>query len=151
MSKRDLQLESIIEDAVAATGFDLWGVELIRAGKHSTLRVYIDSENGVNVDDCALVSRQVGAVLDVEDPITGEYNLEVSSPGMDRILFKESQYEAHIGAILNVKTRMPVDGRRKFKGSLSGLEGGAIVLQVDRDEYIIPIKNIDKAQVVPQF
>lgn len=151
MSRRDLQLENMIEDAVAATGFELWGVELVRAGKHSILRVFIDSQDGVNVDDCALVSRQVGAILDVEDPITGEYNLEVSSPGMDRILFKETQYQASIGATLNVKTRMPVDGRRKFKGTLSGVENSAIVLEVDKDEYIIPIKNIDKAQVVPQF
>ncbi|MER2492293.1 ribosome maturation factor RimP [Catenovulum sediminis] len=151
MSKQELQLEPIVAQAVAATGFNLWGIEFVRAGKHSILRVYIDHANGIGVDDCAEVSRQVSAVLDVEDPISGEYVLEVSSPGMDRLLFKNEHYPPYIGYQLNVKTRMPVEGRRKFKGILQGVEGNSIVLEVDREEYLIPFKNIDKAQVVPQF
>ena len=91
------------------------------------LRVYIDSENGVGVDDCAKVSRQVSGVLDVEDPISGEYTLEVSSPGMDRPLFKLSQYQDYIGHVVQLRLRMPFDGRRKFKGVLNGIEDEDIV------------------------
>lgn len=150
MSSLDSKLHAIVEPAVAALGFSLWGIELVRA-KSSTLRVYIDSENGIGVDDCAEVSRQVGGILDVEDPINGEYLLEVSSPGMDRRLFTLPQYQAYVGSVLTVKTRMPVDGRRKFKGVLEAVEGDSIVISVDRDEFVIPVKNVEKAQIVPQF
>lgn len=151
LAKQELQLESVVEKAVAVTGFDLWGIELVRAGQHSILRVYIEHPDGISVDNCAEVSRQVSAVLDVEDPITNEYTLEVSSPGLDRLLFKLEQYAAYSDHQINLKTKMPIDGRRKFKGLLKGTENDSIVIEVDREEYVIPIKNIDKAQVVPQF
>ncbi|WP_149865542.1 ribosome maturation factor RimP [Catenovulum maritimum] len=146
-----MQLESYVAQAVAVTDFTLWGVEFIRAGKHSTLRVFIEGENGISVDDCAEVSRQVSAILDVEDPIKDEYTLEVSSPGMDRILFKPEQYPAYVGQHVNVKTRLPIEGRRKFKGLLQSIEEKSVVLEIDNDEYVIPFNNIEKAQVVPQF
>ena len=151
MSKQDIKLETLVSQAVAVTGFTFWGLEFFRAGKNSILRVYIDHENGIGVDDCAEVSRQVGSMLDVEDPISGEYVLEVSSPGMDRVLFKAEQYPAYVGAKLNVKTKMPIEGRRKFSGKLNSIENNCIVLEVDDAEYEIPFKNIEKAQVVPQF
>lgn len=151
MANLETTLESLIEPAVAAIGFELWGVEFIRAGKHSTLRVYIEGENGISVDDCAEVSRQLSAIMDVEDPISTNYLLEVSSPGMDRVLFKPEQYASFVGAVLTLKTRLPVDGRRKFKGVLEGIEDNSVVLTVDNDEFCIPFKNIDKAQIVPQF
>ena len=115
------------------------------------LRIYIDAEAGIDVEGCAKVSRQVSGVLDVEDPISGEYTLEVSSPGMDRPLFTLEQYKAYVGHVVQLKLRMPFDGRRNFKGVLSGIEDEDIVLIVDQDEYLLPIDHIEKANIVPQF
>ncbi len=92
MASKEQQIQQMLEPTVEALGFDLWGVEYLSQGRHSVLRVYIEHEKGISVDDCAAVSEQVSGVLDVEDPITGEYTLEVSSPGMDRLLFKLEQY-----------------------------------------------------------
>jgi len=91
VASKEQQLSDMLETTVEALGFELWGVEYLSQGRHSVLRIYIESENGITVDDCAAVSEQVGSVLDVEDPVTGEYTLEVSSPGMDRLLFKLAQ------------------------------------------------------------
>lgn len=137
--------------AVEATGKELLGIEFVSAGKHSILRVYIDSENGINVDDCAEVSHQVSAILDVEDPISTEYNLEVSSPGMDRPLFKKAHYEAIIGEVVEVKLNMPLNGRRKFKGRLEAVENDTLIVEVDGESYELVISNIDKGNLVPQF
>lgn len=136
---------------VEALGFELVGVEFVRAGKHSILRVYIDKETGIDVDDCADVSHQVSAVLDVEDPITTEYNLEVSSPGMDRPLFKVAHYESIVGETVSVKLRMPIDGRRNFKGTLLACENGLISVKVDNDTFELAIENIEKGNLVPNF
>ncbi|MBN3564734.1 MULTISPECIES: ribosome maturation factor RimP [Aliamphritea] len=151
MSAKMSTLEALIEPSVVALGLELWGIEMLSQGRQSMLRVYIDSENGVGVDDCANVSRQISGVLDVEDPISGEYTLEVSSPGMDRPLFKLSQYQDYIGHVVQLRLRMPFDGRRKFKGVLNGIEDEDIVLVVDADEYLLPIDHIEKANIVPQF
>ncbi|WP_111977956.1 ribosome maturation factor RimP [Algibacillus agarilyticus] len=151
MAKLESSLEDMIAPAIAAVGFSLWGIEFIRAGKHSTLRVYIDGPEGVGVDACAEVSRQLGAILDVEDPISTNYLLEVSSPGMDRVLFKLEQYQAYVGHKMSLKTRLPVDGRRKFTGILEGIESDQVIITVDNDEFSIPYKNVDKAQIIPQF
>ncbi len=151
LSQLDITLESIIAPAVAVVGVDLWGIEFSRAGKHSTLRVFIDGPNGVTVEECAEVSHQLSAIMDVEDPISTEYVLEVSSPGMDRLLFKIEQYQVYLGETLSIKTRLPIDGRRKFKGKLESVEGENVIVSVDNMEYSIPYKNIDKAQIVPQF
>jgi len=144
-------LQELIEPSVVALGYQLWGIEMVSQGRHSMLRIYIDAENGIGVDDCANVSRQVSGILDVEDPISGEYTLEVSSPGMDRPLFTLEQYKAFVGHVLQVKLRMPFDGRRRFKGVLKGFEDEDIVLVVDQEEYLLPIDHIEKANIVPQF
>jgi len=149
LARKDEQITHLLRDTVAALGFELWGVEYLSQGKHSLLRVYIDSENGITVDDCAAVSEQASALLDVEDPITGEYTLEVSSPGMERLLFAFDQYAAYVGEVLDLKLRTPFEGRRKYKGLLKGIEGDEIVLQVDDHEYLLPHSAIDKARVQP--
>ncbi len=141
----------MLTSPVEALGFELVGVEFVRAGKHSILRVYIDKEAGIDVDDCADVSHQVSAVLDVEDPITTEYNLEVSSPGMDRPLFKPAHYESIIGETVSVKLRMPIDGRRNFKGTLLSCENGVISVKVDNDTFELAVENIEKGNLVPNF
>ncbi len=151
MSAKLSVLQELIEPSVVALGYQLWGVEMISQGRHSMLRIYIDAENGIGVEDCASVSRQVSGILDVEDPISGEYTLEVSSPGMDRPLFTLEQYQAFVGHVVQVKLRMPFDGRRRFKGVLKGIEDEDIVLVVDQEEYLLPIDHIDKANIVPQF
>jgi len=145
------QLETLIQPAVEACGCDFWGLEYISQGRFSTLRVYIDHADGIDVDMCAEVSRQVSAIMDVEDPITGEYNLEVSSPGLDRPLFTLEQYEINAGQTISLRLRMAFDGRRKFTGLLRGVEGEDVVLQVDNEEFLLPLSSIDKANVVPRF
>ena len=97
MAKFEQKMTEMLRPAVEETGLELLGIEFVSAGKHSTLRVYIDHENGITVDNCADVSRQISAILDVEDPISTEYNLEVSSPGLDRPLFEKSHFEAVVG------------------------------------------------------
>ncbi|WP_299196382.1 ribosome maturation factor RimP [uncultured Amphritea sp.] len=151
MSAKLSVLQELIEPSVVALGYQLWGVEMISQGRHSMLRIYIDAEEGIGVEDCASVSRQVSGILDVEDPISGEYTLEVSSPGMDRPLFTLEQYQAFVGHVVQLKLRMPFDGRRRFKGVLKGIEDEDIVLVVDQEEYLLPIDHIDKANIVPQF
>jgi ribosome maturation factor RimP len=145
------QLQALLEPGVNALGFELWGIEYVSQGRNSTLRIYIDSENGIDVDDCAKVSHQVSGVLDVEDPITGHYTLEVSSPGMDRPLFTLEQFAAYAGSQVQVRLRIAFEGRRKFKGLLNGVEGDDVLVVVDNEEYLLPIEYIDKANVIPQF
>lgn len=151
MSAKLKQLQALLEPGVNALGFELWGIEYVSQGRNNTLRIYIDSENGIDVDDCAKVSHQVSGVLDVEDPITGHYTLEVSSPGMDRPLFTLEQFAAYAGSQVQVRLRIAFEGRRKFKGLLNGVEGDDVLVVVDNEEYLLPIEYIDKANVIPQF
>ena len=152
MSAKLKALQEMLQPVVESMDCQLWGIDLISQGKHSVLRVYIDKENdGINVDDCAAVSHQISGVLDVEDPIAGEYTLEVSSPGMDRPLYTLEQFEQFKGHKVSIKLRLAFEGRRNFKGMLNGVEGDDILLVVDEDEFLLPIDLIDRAQVIPQF
>ncbi len=145
------QLQVILAPVVEAMGFQCWGVEYVSQGRHSVLRVFIEHEQGISVDDCEAVSRQLSAVLDVEDPISGEYTLEVSSPGMDRPLFTLDQFVAYVGHQVKVRTRVAVEERRNFQGVLKGVEDQDVVVQVDQYEYLLPIESIEKANVIPVF
>jgi ribosome maturation factor RimP len=138
----------MLRPAVEEVGKELLGIEYISAGNNSVLRLFIDHENGIDVDDCAEVSRQVGAILDVEDPISSEFNLEVSSPGLDRPLFDKSHYEAVIGEIIEVKLSIPLNGRRKFKGCLVAVENDTLIVTVDGEDYDLVLGNIVKANLV---
>jgi ribosome maturation factor RimP len=151
LASKEQQIEQLLQPTVEAMGFDLWGVEYMSQGRHSVLRVYIDAEQGINVDDCAAVSHQAGSVLDVEEPISGEYTLEVSSPGMDRLLFKLEQYPQYANEVIELRLRSPFEGRRKFKGILKGIEGEDIVVQVDDHEYLLPHSAVDKARIEPRI
>ena len=151
MAKFDQKLTELLRPAVEETGKELLGIEFVSAGYNSILRLFIDHENGIDVDDCAEVSRQVGAILDVEDPISSEYNLEVSSPGIDRPLFELAHFEAVKGETVNIKLAMPVNGRRKFKGLLVAIEGNQLVVQVDGVDYELMINNVDKANLVAKL
>jgi ribosome maturation factor RimP len=151
LAKFEQKLTDLLRPSVEETGKELLGVEFISAGNNSVLRIFIDHENGIDVDDCAEVSRQVGAMLDVEDPISSEYNLEVSSPGVDRPLFELSHFEAVIGQTINVKLGMPLNGRRKFKGLLVALEDNKLIVDVDGIDYELAITNVDKANLVAKL
>lgn len=147
MSAREDKLYALLAPSVEALGFELWGIELISQGRHSVMRVYIDAEAGVQVDDCARVSAQLSAVLDVEEPISGEYLLEVSSPGVDRRLFRIDQFPTYVGEEIEVRLRRPFEGRRKFKGVLRGIEDDDVVVLVDEHEYLLPFGDVDRAQL----
>ncbi len=148
MAKFEHKLTEMLRPAVEEVGKELLGIEYISAGNNSVLRLFIDHENGIDVDDCAEVSRQVGAILDVEDPISSEFNLEVSSPGLDRPLFDKPHFEAVIGEVIEVKLSMPLNGRRKFKGCLVAVENDTLVVTVDNEDYDLVLGNIVKANLV---
>jgi len=151
MASKQQQIADMLEATVEALGFELWGVEYLPQGRHSVVRVYIDGPDGITVDDCAAVSEQVSGVLDVEDPISGEYTLEVSSPGVDRLLFRPEQFPGYVGEIVELRLRSAFDGRRKFRGVLKGIDGDDVVIQVDDHEYLLPHGIIEKARVQPRI
>jgi ribosome maturation factor RimP len=150
VASKDQQIANMLQPTVAALGYTLWGVEHVAQGRHSVVRVYIDSTVGITVDDCAIVSEQVSAVLDVEGPVAGEYTLEVSSPGMDRFLFALEQYDAYVGEVVELRLRSAFEGRRRFKGVLKGIEGEDVVIQIDDHEFLLPYGAIEKARVQPR-
>lgn len=141
----------MITPVVESLNCGLWGIDLQTQGRNSTLRIYIDRENGVSVEDCESVSRRVSALMDVEEPLPGNYTLEVSSPGMDRILFRMEQYAESIGETVDVRLIRPFEGRRRLTGVLAGIEDDEIVLRVEEDEYLLPLEWIQRARIVPRF
>lgn len=151
MTGLELQLTELLEAPVAAAGYELVGLEFIRAGEHSTLRIFIDHENGINVDDCAEVSRQVSAVMDVEDPITVAYNLEVSSPGLERPLFKSAHYEQFLNHEVKIVLKMAMANRRKWQGMIHAIDGDTLHLMVDGQVEEFALSNVAKANLVPKF
>jgi ribosome maturation factor RimP len=150
MSRESAELRALIEPAVTALGFELVGVEFIH-GKSGVLRVYIDHPDGIGLDDCQAVSYQVSGVLDVEDPIRGQYSLEVSSPGLDRPLFQGRDFERFAGSEVDVRLLAAVNGRRKFRGVLGGLRDGRVVVQMDDQELVVALDEIDQARLVPDY
>jgi len=145
------QIRSLLEPSVTALGYELVAVELIGSGADRTLRVYIDGPQGITVEDCAKVSRQVSAVLDVEDPISGSYMLEVSSPGLDRPLVRAGDFQRFRGSLVKVKAREAVLGRKNFTGVLSEAGADSIVVEVDGEPYELALANIERARLVPDL
>ena len=145
------KVQQLIEPVVEGLGYECVGIEFISQGKNSVLRIYIDTADGVVVEDCEKVSRQVSSVLDVEDPISGHYRLEVSSPGLDRPLFKEAHFTRFQGSVVKLKLAVPVLGRRNFTGTLVEKQGDLVIVEVDGEEFEIPFDDIDQARLVPQF
>lgn len=136
---------------VESLQYEFVGASLGQTESGLTLRIFIDQADGVSVDDCARVSNMVGAGLDVEDLIAGEYCLEVSSPGMRRPLYDAAHFESQKGNEIKVRLTVPVDGRRNFKGELAGVDGDLITIQVDGTLHQIAVRDIDSANVVPRF
>ncbi len=153
MAIKTQQLDALLEPVVSSMDYEFVGLEHISQGRHSILRIYIDAQNGVSVDDCADVSRQLSAVLDVEDPISGEYSLEISSPGLNRPLFKLAQYEQFIGEEIKFKTFRPQleNGQRKFRGIITAVENNNILFDIDNEILSVAFIDIDKANIVAKF
>ena len=140
-------LLDLFEPEITAMGFELLGIELIKNGHISLLRVYIDKFEGVNIDDCVLVSQQLTGLLDVKDPIKEQYNLEVSSPGIDRPLFTDEQLKKHIGHIVMIKLREKYRGKRKITGVLEAVDNLEIIIKCNENNEKIPSELIDKAKL----
>lgn len=151
MATLEQKLQELLGDTVEAMGFELVGIECQRAGRFLTVRFYIDKVGGVTIDDCSDVSRQVSAILDVEDPIADKYNLEVSSPGLDRPLFTLAHFERFIGRDVVIHLRIPMSDRRKWQGKLDSVVGDLITLTVDGTAQAFAFGNIQKANLVPVF
>ena len=146
------RLTTLIASAVQALDYELVGVEHQAQGKHSVVRVFIDSEEGVTLADCERVSHQISGVLDVEDPIRGRYNLEVSSPGLDRPLFTLEHYARFLGEKVKLRLRQAVEGRRKLAGRIDRVEGEVIHIMDDAGQtYELKVDEIEKANLVPDY
>lgn len=143
------KLTDLLAPVVEALGCELWGLEYLTQGRQATLRIFIEKESGVGLEDCEKVSRQVSSVMDVEDPIASQYTLEVSSPGMDRLLFTLDHYQRFIGETVSIKLSRKFEDRKKLKGIIVGVEDDEVVLQVEDEEYLLPVELIERANIIP--
>lgn len=148
---RQQEIEQLVGPIILALDCELWGIELVKQGRSTLLRIYIDREQGVTIEDCEAVSRRVSQILDVESPIAGQYTLEVSSPGMDRLLFRIEHYAEYAGEMVEVRLNQPFEGRRKLTGTLAGVEGDEVLVQVGDEEFVLPLEWIQRARIVPRF
>ena len=146
-AQRD-QLIRLLEPVVEGMGYELVELELVGVGGSRTLRLFIDSPTGISLDDCEAVSEAIGEVLDEDDPIPDAYNLEVSSPGVDRPLRKEADYDRFAGERVKVRTFAPIEGQRNFTGTLAGLDQDSVVLDTPEGRVEIPRSQVAKAHLV---
>lgn len=140
-------LTEILEPVVTAMGYELVGIEYRSNPKDALVRIYLDSPRGITLEDCERVSRQVSGVLDVEDPISVQYNLEVSSPGLDRPLFKRADYDRFAGEKVRLRLNGIHAGRRRYAGILRGLRGDDVLIEEDGAEVAVPLARIDRANL----
>jgi len=143
------ELASMLRPTVERLGYELSDLEAKIGGSNGFVRLFIDAEAGVSLEDCEKVSRAVSALLDVEDPLPGSYNLEVSSPGADRKLTRPAHFERFLGATVKVQMRLPIAGRRRFRGTLLTSGEQNIVVEVDGVAHTLPLANIEVARLVP--
>jgi len=142
------QIEQLVEAPIESLGYMLVGIEYIKNGHETVLRIYIDSDQGITIEDCERVSHQVSGILEVEDPISNAYSLEISSPGFDRPLFKPRDFERFAGAEVKIAMKLPIQGRRNFKGVLHGFSEGNILVEVDGEVYDLPLTKLSKARLI---
>ena len=157
MTDKANEISALLAPTVASLGLELLGAEYLPSPGGAVLRLYIDvpqaesAERNVGIEDCESVSREVSAQLDVEDPISGNYTLEVSSPGIDRPLFAPSHFARFAGQSAKVGLKLPQDGRRRLQGRIDKVEGDSIVFDVDGNPFEVAFDNIDKAKLVPDW
>jgi ribosome maturation factor RimP len=143
-------LADLVRPVVEGLGYELWDLEYAPGRGVSLLRLYIDTPNGITLDDCERVSRAVSAMLDVEDPVPGHYTLEVSSPGFERSLRTPGQFAQFVGETVYVELAVPLDGRRRYKGPLRAAGAETVEVEVDGRRQVLPIAGIRKAHLAPQ-
>jgi len=149
---KEQRLSELLTPAIAALGLECLGLEYAPHARNSLLRVFIEAPNRpVTVDDCERVSREIAAVLDVEDPIQTRYTLEVSSPGLDRLLFNAAQVARHVGETAKFTMNLPQDGRRRMQGRIEAVDGDRIALDVEGEPMTLDFGNVAKARLVPDF
>ena len=151
MQRAASTIQAVVEPVVVGLGYEYVGAEFGQAENGTTLRVYIDTPNGVEVDDCATVSRQLSAALDVDDVIAAAYLLEVSSPGLDRPLFTESHFAAQVGEEVKARTVTAHNGRRNYKGVLVNVADGQATFEIDGIDYSVPIDDVEQANLIAKF
>lgn len=155
MGKSRQEIEALVSEMASKItddmGLELVDTEYVKEPSGYYLRIYIDKEGGVNLDDCSRVSEALSDRLDEVDPIPGSYSLEVSSPGLDRPLKKRSDYVRFSGQTVKLKSYAPIDGRKNWKGTLIGLEDDDVRVEVDGQEFVVPLKMIARANLVPDF
>ncbi len=151
MKQAPEQLVNLIEPVVEGLGYECVGIEYNPHPKNGLLRIYIDKENGVVLEDCSKVSHQLSGMLDVEDPVIGNYDLEVSSPGTERPFFKLSQFEQFVGHLVTINLFKPINKQRKIVGKIEKVEGDMVTLHLDKQSIEIPFKAMSKARLVPEY
>ena len=144
------ELEKLLEPAIERLGYELTDIEVRLGGQGGLVRLTIDKPDGIDLEDCEKVSHAMSALLDVEDPVPGNYNLEVSSPGLDRKLTKVEHFQRFEGETLKVTMRFPIEGRRRFRGKLLSSNEENIVVEVDGESHSLPLTMIDTARLVPE-
>ena len=143
------ELAVLLGPTVERLGYELADLEVRLGAKSGLVRLFIDKPEGIGLEDCEKVSRAVSALLDVEDPVPGNYRLEVSSPGLDRKLRKVEHFQRVIDEVVKVKLRFPLEGRRRFRGKLLSADDENIVVEVDGESYSIALATIDTVRLVP--
>jgi ribosome maturation factor RimP len=151
MHRQHNELIELLEPVVTALGYEMLGIEYFRQKDGSMLRLYIDNDAGITIDDCPRVNHQVIGVLDVHDPIKEKYFLEISSPGLDRPLFTLAQFQRFMGEKVKMKLREKIEDRRKFKGVIKAVEETAVLISDDGVDYLIPADVIDSAHLMPEL
>ena len=151
VTERNEQIRQLVEPTVEGMGYELAELECRLGHGRGLLRLFIDREDGITLEDCEQVSRQVAAMLDVEDPIPGDYNLEVSSPGLDRKLVKPAHFDRFAGCEVKVRLRRLVDQRRRLRGTLLARDGSRVSIHMDGDTVTVPMEEIEVARLVPDL
>jgi ribosome maturation factor RimP len=149
---KEEELNALLAPLIRDLGLELVGIEFSPGRGGSLLRVYVDApERPVTIDDCERASREISAALDVNDPVAGRYTLEVSSPGLDRPLFTPEQFARFIGQAVKINVNLPLDGRRRFHGTITAIEGDRITIEQDGEAVTIVHTNVAKARLAPDY
>ena len=142
------QVEQLIEGFIESLGYELVGVDYCNSGSNAVLSIYIDSKAGISIEDCENVSHQVSGILDVEEAISRDYSLEVSSPGFERPLFKARDFERFSGKKVKISMKLSINDRRNFTGLLKGFSDSKILIEVDGNIYTLPFSKLAKARLI---
>lgn len=152
MTSKEQALEALLAPTVAGLGCEIWGLEYRPWGRRrATLKLFIDAAAGITIEHCERVSRQVSALLDVEEPIAGAYRLEVSSPGLDRTLYRREHFEASVGEQVAVQLAVPMAGRRRIEGQLLRVDGDMVVVREGKGETSLAFGQIGRCRLVPSL